>query len=61
MKEFCHEAGCGLLPFTEQSFEAMHAKFAEFSRYRLPRKPDHPNYGSNLLKITKEMNVRHAK
>jgi hypothetical protein len=49
LKVFCLEAGCGLLPFTKQAFEAMHAKFASYFRDGFPKKLDHSNYGPKLF------------
>ena len=60
LKEFCKYMGTGLLPYNEQAFESMHAKFAMYANGRLPKNPDHPSYGAALLNVVKELNVRHS-
>ena len=60
LKEFCKKMGTGLLPYNEQAFESMHAKFVMYADGRLPKNPDHPSYGAALLKVVKELNVRHS-
>ena len=57
--EFCRQEGKGLGHFSEQVFEHLHSRFAEFSRYRLPSIMTTPEYAEALLKVTKEFNISH--
>ena len=59
VKQFCEHVGSGLLPYNEQAFEMMHSRFASYSQRRLPD-PQHPAYSEALLKVVKEINVRHS-
>ena len=57
VKHFCESRGKGLGHFSEQTFERMHSRFNEFSRYRLPKENKSRGFSESLLKVTKELNV----
>ena len=57
VKHFCDLRGKGLGHFSEQTFERMHSRFTEFSRYRLPKENKSRGFAESLLKVTKELNV----
>ena len=57
LEPFCSKHGVGLGRFTEQTFERVHSKWNEYSRYRLHGEVSHPEYGSALLQAVKDLNV----
>ena len=55
--EFCRAKGTGLAPYSEQTFEPVHARFWEFVRYRLPNEITDPSYGQKLFKVVTAFNA----
>ena len=59
LKQFCNHVGSGLPPYDEQAFEMMHNRFLSYSQRILPD-PQYSAYSEALLKVVKEINVRHS-
>ena len=53
---FCRQHGKGLASFSEQTFERLHSKWAEYSEYKLRSETTDPEYGNVLLNVVKDLN-----
>ena len=48
-------------PFSEQTFERLHSKWAEYSEYKLRSETTDPQYGNVLLNVVKDFNSLHLR
>ena len=56
---FCDTHRCGLLPFSEESSESLHSKFAHWYQQMKVPKPENPNFADFLIRTVSALNSAH--